>query len=175
MAGGRPWPLRFSPRTSPQFPANSETNANDFLGGTRESDTISGLAGDDEIYGYAGDDWLYGGSGNDYVDGGYNNDHLYGDDGSDELHGGAGDDWLYGGNGSDELYGGAGADHLYAGSGYPPGSASTISAAWWSNRARPRRRRIIHDPFRRSWNSARWEPRGGRESGTEDRQLSRCQ
>jgi hypothetical protein len=33
----------------------------------------------------------------------------------------------------------------------PPGSASTISAAWWSNRAKPWRRRIIHDPFRRSW------------------------
>ena len=32
--------------------------------------------------------------------------------------------------------------------GDPPGSASTISAAWWSNRAKPRRRRIIHDPFR---------------------------
>ncbi len=72
--------------------ANTSTEGNDYLTGTKENDEIHASEGDDILYGEGGNDTLYGNNGKD---------KLYGEDGSDTLVGGESDDYLNGGYGAD--------------------------------------------------------------------------
>jgi Ca2+-binding RTX toxin-like protein len=129
--------LEFTIGRGVNLTADSFSDQNDSMEGSRFDDIIRSFGGDDTVIGREGNDTLYGGDGNDIIYGGNEEDkflpsrcdffprfrtttdnipiesdadELFGEDGNDILFGGTGTDVLNGGSGDDELWGGLNSD-----------------------------------------------------------------